>query len=138
MSTRYQTINTTLRTALNGLAVTAKGAAVLKYYQGDVKPASGPFLYTWLLTPEPVAHELGYQAREWISGVYQIDIYTPADATWACQELVIADQLSTFFCRGQRLDANVAKALSKGITATDGGYYKTVCNVSFDVLCVAG
>ena len=59
MSTRYQTINTTLRTALNGLAVTAKGVTVPKYYQGDVKPAAGPFLYTWLLTPEPVAHELG-------------------------------------------------------------------------------
>ena len=138
MSTRYQTINTTLRTALNGLAVTAKGVAVPKYYQGDVKPATGPFLYTWLLTPEPVAHELGYQAREWIAGVYQIDVYTPADATWACQDLVIADQLSTFFYRGRRLGDIRIKGMTKGTSTTDGGYFKTVCNVLFDVLCVAG
>ena len=81
---------------------------------------------------------MGYQAREWISGVYQIDIYTPADATWASQDLVIADQLSTFFFRGKRLGDIRIKGMTKGVTATDGGYFKTVCNVSFDVLCVAG
>lgn len=139
MSVRYQNINTALRKALNACPVVARSITVPKYYQGDTAPQAGPYLYAWLLTNPAEGVEMGAQEHERVTGVYQIDIYTPSAPEWASQDLVITDLLSSYFYRGRRLENCVKiERFAKGRTSNDGGYQKTVCEVYFSHYSPAG
>lgn len=132
MSVRYQNINTALRKALNACTVVARAITVPKYYQGDTKPQAGPYLYAWLLTNPAQGVEMGAQEHERVTGIYQIDIYTPSADEWASQDLVIADLLSSYFYRGRRLENCVkVEFVGRGRTTSDGGYQKTIVEINF-------
>ena len=141
MSTRYLTINTEFRKALNALSVTAKSGAVTlsKYYIGDVAPTSGPYLYSWLLTNEPDGAELGNDKAELITGIFQIDAYIPATADYSSNDLVVTDQISTAFYRGLRLPNNIEILnVRRGQPVISGGYIKTTIDVNFRTFQAAG
>lgn len=139
MSTRYFDLNKSLRKALNAVTVTANSVTLPKYYQGQTAAAAGPYLYAWLLTNEPDGAEIGNALTERVTGIYQIDIYTPAAPEWASQDLIIADQLSTAFYRGRSIDDCIRiERVTKGRTVTDGGYWKTTIDVTFYTYSPAG
>lgn len=129
----YDEIDPCLVTAF--LAALPDAVNATKYENGPVFDPMGKdiwFELTSLQNPSD-AKELGTGGSDEITGVLQVDIFTPLNTSTAAANLAVKN-LNLFFAIGKPISYNstvlkITRCGKSGASGEDQGYYKTIVSI---------
>lgn len=126
---------TDIQNALDAHALTIVGLPELVTENNRLKPTPGTaFARSTLLTPPKLTLSLGSIGQDLLSGIYQVDVFTPIDQG-VTETNGYIDALVTAFPRGNLTGTSInIVTCSREVAQRDGPYYQVSVAVRFQVV----